>query len=1062
MASGRASSRLGSTPTGQGVLSATPAASPPVAASPTRGVTRLNRQAVLTRSSMELPRTNEAAEGDLQPQGSGGLSQALKNISVDGPPSGGRQFTSQAAASAEKGTYAVATPTAAVPGRANTIASGGASDCSAATTSEKASGRRGASAEPMSPPGASSRHSGSDYDSDASSESEVATPRSKQPDRAPAGASTFPPGFQFTGDLDADVAALEALQDDDWSDDGSGDGSPSTTPREPIIPAAATQARSLQRMGSSMPRGSELVPMLDMTRKASPSAAGSESQPGSELPSHRSGGVASGAASGRPRLRALSAMEGAALIKGKMQAVSRPLEGQGSYGPVRPVDLQAEQAARQVYSDQGLHLTVLQLVLTLLLRPDGSLDPAYADSSPTDRLAHNVPFILLHHLNHPSNSSVVAPLLEWSRGLGEGGPRLMRLLCRCLFNGSLYTKRSRIARGAFAQVLRAEAPALGHDSAGVALKVTDLPATVHDGHALVDVFSEVALLQAFASNPAVCQVWDYGVEGDNFVLVLRRYEASLAQWRASLPSDPGPRLRLYFTIFADVLRAVQGVHAANVVHFDLKCDNVLLAPLPGRKATDMWHTDPAAIDPAFRVVLADFGEGRAFGQLSPGSAVTTRNRGTECVKSPEMLLVANAARKTRDTYDRRRREGAGAASDIWSLGCLLYELVTGQFLFHDPDWIRFFMRVTRSDSSVIPPEREAAVAHLPGLVPLLELMLTRDVRRRPTIPDVLRRVQLLIAQLDSGQLPEDQHREPSSNVVLTPFQAVGEAAESHRGDETSRSHRSRASSAPAEARLPYVTCEYYLHTISSFPADHLWLASLPGLQRPDQLAAASISHVVMLCQPPAAGFFTALLAADMADGTSSNSPFTADSNITGNPAPTSVASAEFAPSPTQNDNAHAASDMKQKQQQQARQRLTVQVLRDRMVRGAVRSCAAAAARCILIPIAPCDDEACTGGLTERTSDCNSGGVQVTFAQQLPAVLSALAALPEGARVCVAAAAGLDGEAAVAAAARLAIVRGVTAFQALVAVSHTRLALHLQERHVATLAAWADTAQQQQP
>lgn len=42
--------------------------------------------------------------------------------------------------------------------------------------------------------------------------------------------------------------------------------------------------------------------------------------------------------------------------------VRRTVEGQGSYGPVRPVDLQAEQAARQVYSDQGLHLTVLQLV----------------------------------------------------------------------------------------------------------------------------------------------------------------------------------------------------------------------------------------------------------------------------------------------------------------------------------------------------------------------------------------------------------------------------------------------------------------------------------------------------------------------------------------------------------------------------------------------------------------------------------------------------------------------------------------------------------------------------
>lgn len=88
------------------------------------------------------------------------------------------------------------------------------------------------------------------------------------------------------------------------------------------------------------------------------------------------------------------------------------------------------------------------------------------------------------------------------------------------------------------------------------------------------------------------------------------------------------------------------------------------------------------------------------------------------------------------------------------------------------------------------------------------------------------------------------------------------------------------------------------------------------------------------------------------------------------------------------------------------------------------------------------DEA-AGSLEVQSSDGVSGGSHTTFAQQLPAALSALAELPEGARVCIAAAAGLDGEAAVAAAARLAILRGVTAFQALVAVSHTRLALHLQ-------------------
>lgn len=75
----------------------------------------------------------------------------------------------------------------------------------------------------------------------------------------------------------------------------------------------------------------------------------------------------------------------------------------------------------------------------------------------------------------------------------------------------------------------------------------------------MDVFSEVAILQACAGEPGVCRLLDFGLEGDTCVLALQRYPASLAAWRAARPpGPPGPgQLRLHLRIFADVLAAMQ-------------------------------------------------------------------------------------------------------------------------------------------------------------------------------------------------------------------------------------------------------------------------------------------------------------------------------------------------------------------------------------------------------------------------------------------------------------------------------------------------------------------------
>lgn len=53
------------------------------------------------------------------------------------------------------------------------------------------------------------------------------------------------------------------------------------------------------------------------------------------------------------------------------------------------------------------------------------------------------------------------------------------------------------------------------------------------------------------------------------------------QWRARQPASPAGQLRLYYAIFAEVVAAVGALLDRGVVHFDLKCDNCLLEPLPG-------------------------------------------------------------------------------------------------------------------------------------------------------------------------------------------------------------------------------------------------------------------------------------------------------------------------------------------------------------------------------------------------------------------------------------------------------------------------------------------------
>ena len=221
-----------------------------------------------------------------------------------------------------------------------------------------------------------------------------------------------------------------------------------------------------------------------------------------------------------------------------------------------------------------------------------------------------------------------------------------------LIAGTLIAGRYRITReigrGGMAYVYEAK-----HADIGKRVAVKVLSSEFTGSPVVVERFLREARAAAAVQSPYICDVYDSGKLDDGrpfLVMELLEGESLYERMVRVRQFDPKTTVRIITHVSRGLLKA----HAANIVHRDLKPENVFLTTNE---------------DGEMLAKILDFGLAKFYEKTTDGSAAAARLTregaifGTPAYMSPEQVQGQGAV-------DHR--------ADIWALGCIAYECMTGR------------------------------------------------------------------------------------------------------------------------------------------------------------------------------------------------------------------------------------------------------------------------------------------------------------------------------------------------------------------------------------------------